>query len=281
MGLPMARNLAKAGLSVRAWNRTRERAEPLRQDGIEVFDDPSDAAAGCRLLVTMLSDASAVLDYAAPALASLDGDGIWIQMSTIGIEGLERCEELAARRDAQLVDAPVLGTREPAEGGELVVLASGPDRALEECEPVFEAVGKRTLRLGGVGAGTRTKLVINNWIIGLTAVLAETISLAEVLGVDPHQFFVAIDGGPLDLPYAHLKGEAMIEHSFEDVAFRLALARKDAELTLAAAESGRLATPVLDAVARRLHQAEQMGHGDEDMAATYCATAPNGQTARA
>jgi len=111
-------------------------------------------------------------------------------------------------------------------------------------------------------------------VIGVVGVLAETILLADTLEVDPQRFFDAIEGGALDLPYARLKGKAMIARAFQDPAWRLALARKDADLVLAAAELGELEVPVMRAIAERLQRAERDGHGDEDMAATYWATAP-------
>ncbi len=267
MGLPMARNLAIDGFTVRAWNRTPERARPLVNHGVEIFDDPRSAATGCTVLVTMMSEASAVLDSAPPALAALERNAIWLQTSTIGLEGTELCAELADRHGVQFVDAPVLGTRKPAQDGELVILGSGPDAALDSCELVFGALGSRTLRLGPAGAGTRCKLAVNSWLVGLTAVLAETISLAEALEIDPRRFFEAIEGGALDLPYARIKGAAMIEHNFSDVSFRLSLAAKDAGLVLGAAQECGLEVPVMRAVAERLHRVEKAGHGDDDMAA--------------
>jgi 3-hydroxyisobutyrate dehydrogenase len=274
MGFPMVRQLLKAGLEVRAWNRSGDRARPLADDGAAIFEDPREAAEGSDLVVTMLADASAVLDTAASALQVAKPGTVWIQMSTIGAEGVERCQALAERLGVRLVDAPVLGTRAPAENGKLVVLASGDAGALDAAKPVFDAVGSRTLQLGPVGHGTRCKLVVNSWLIGVTSVLAETISLAEVLDVDPQHFFDAIEGGPLDLPYARTKGQAMVEKSFDDASFRLALTLKDANLVLAAAEEADLEVPVLRAVTGRLQRADQEGHGDEDMAATYLATAP-------
>jgi 3-hydroxyisobutyrate dehydrogenase len=126
----------------------------------------------------------------------------------------------------------VLGTREPADKGELIVLASGPDEAIDAAAHIFDAVGSRTLKLGDAGAGTRCKLIVNS--------------------------------------------KAMMSHSFDDPAFPLSLSRKDSELVLAAAEQEDLPTPVLRAVAERLARAERDGHSDEDMAATYLATAPGG-----
>jgi 3-hydroxyisobutyrate dehydrogenase len=276
MGLPMARNLTAAGFNVRAWNRSAERAQPLTEHGAEVFEEPATAVDGADIVVTMLSQADAVLETASEFLEAVRADAIWLQMSTIGIEGTERCGDLADRAGVTFVDAPVLGTREPAEKGALVVLASGPERAHEACDPVFDAVGSRTLWLGEAGEGTRLKVVVNSWIVGVVAVLAETISVAEALSIDPQQFFDAVEGGPLDLPYARNKGSAMIERKFDDASFRLALSRKDTELVLDAASNAGLELPVLEAVLARLHRAEEAGHGDEDMAATYWATAPTG-----
>lgn len=274
MGLPMARNLLDDGFAVHAFNRTVQRAQPLADAGAQVFDDPRAAADGCPLMITMLSDADSVLAVAREALACDDPPDTWIQMSTIGLDGTERCQELADDGDVTFVDAPVLGTRAPAEAGELVVLASGPESSRPAVEPVFGAVGGRTLWLGEAGAATRAKVMINSWVLGVVAVLGETVRLSESLDVDPQVFFDAIAGGALDLPYARLKGKAMMDHAFDDVSFRLTLARKDAELVLAAADQTGLALPVMEAALARLRAAEAAGHGDADMAATYAADPP-------
>lgn len=274
MGMPMARNLAEAGFALRAWNRSPDRARPLSDVGAEVLEDPREAAAGADLMITMLSDADVVLETADRALAGAEDGLLWLQMSTIGIEGTERCAELAERHGVGLVDAPVLGTREPAEQAKLVILASGPSDAEERCQPLFDALGQRTLWLGDAGAGTRGKVATNSWVVGVVGVLAETVALFEALDLDPERFFDAIEGGPLDLPYARLKGAAMIKHSFDDPAFKLALSRKDAELILEAASRHGLELPVMEAVTERMRRVEADGHGDEDMAATYWASAP-------
>ncbi len=270
----MARNLQRAGFVVHVWNRSPERARPLEPEGAKVYGDPRAATEGCSLTITMLSDANAVLDTAERAIAALAPDGLWIQMSTIGLDGTQRCAELADRAGVRFVDAPVLGTRAPAQQGALVILASGPDSAHSACEPVFEAIGARTIWLGPAGAGSRLKVVINGWIVGVVTVLAETISLAEALDVDPQLFFEAVADGPLDLPYARMKGAAMIEKSFEDPSFRLALARKDGDLMLSAAQQAGIELPVMEAVVKRLGAVEASGHGGEDLAATYWASAP-------
>jgi 3-hydroxyisobutyrate dehydrogenase len=268
MGAPMAGNLAAAGFAVRVWNRTREKAEAAAADGVEVFDTPAQAAAGADALITMLADAEAVEaamtgpDGAFPVLEAAP----WLQMSTIGVSGTERMRATAAEQDVPFVDAPVLGTRQPAEQGELLVLASGPDdeglRA--RCDAIFDAVGRKTLWLGAAGTSSRLKVVLNSWLLTLVEGLGEAIALARALGVDPERFLDAIDGGPIGVPYAELKGRAMIAEEFPP-SFPLRLARKDSELVLEAAAD--LELPFARAVAAQLRTAEEMGLAEEDMAA--------------
>jgi 3-hydroxyisobutyrate dehydrogenase len=209
MGFVMARNITRAGLSCRAWNRTPGKAAPLAGDGAYIAATPADAAARAGIVLTTLSDADAVVtamespEGALPVMAESGQPDhpIWLQMSTIGEEeATDWCAGLAGRYGAGFVDAPVLGTREPAEQGQLVVLASGPEEARPRVQPVFDAIGHRTIHVGQAGAGTRLKLVANSWVLAVVQTGAETVALAEGLGVDPALFFQAIEGGPLDLP---------------------------------------------------------------------------------
>jgi 3-hydroxyisobutyrate dehydrogenase len=281
MGFPMARNLTRAGFGMRAWNRTRERAEPLAQDGATVCDSPAEAAQGADVLLTMLSDGDAVIDAVdgeRGAFARVGEDVVWLQASTIGEAATARCAELAERAGVAFVDAPVLGTKQPAEAGELVVLASGPEQARERVQPLLDAVGTRTLWLGEAGAGTRLKLVVNAWIVAVVEGGAETLALAEGLGVDPERFFEAIAGGALDLPYLRIKGRAMAQREFAP-SFRLALAAKDAALVEQAAQQRGLDLPALAAVRRRLEQGVPE-HGDEDLSATFLTSAQRTSASR-
>jgi 3-hydroxyisobutyrate dehydrogenase len=175
MGFAMARNIVRAGMKVRAWNRSRGKAEPLADDGAYVADTPADAAAGADVVLTMLADAAAVItamegDRGALSVMA-EGDqpdpAIWLQMSTIGEEYTEWCIRLAGRYGVRFVDAPVLGTRQPAEQGQLVVLESGPAEVRSIIQPVFDAIGHRTIRTGKAGAGTRLKLVANSWVLAV------------------------------------------------------------------------------------------------------------------
>ena len=272
MGAPMARNLARAGHEVRAWNRSPDKAAALRDDGVEVRDDPAAAAAGADVVLTMLADADAALDVA--RRANLADGQIWWQASTIGLEGIEQCAALAEETGAVLVDAPVLGTRLPAEEGKLVVLASGPDSALDACAPLFDTVGQRTMRLGAAGTATRLKLAVNLWVLVVTQGTAETIAFAQSLGVKPEWVLDALEGGALDLPYFRMKSKLMLDEDFP-ASFALALEAKDARLVAEAAERHGADLPVARAIAERFTQATEAGHGEEDMAATYRLSKPS------
>ena len=259
MGAGMVRSLRRADFPVQAWNRDRSKAEPLAQVGATIADSPEDAARGAEVVVTMLFDTDAVVDVirrAAPAAGTP-----WLQMSTVGVDGAATTAEVAEELGLVLVDAPVLGTRQPAEDGALVVLASGPDDARQPAAPVFDAIGSRTLWVGEAGMGSRLKLVCNAWVLGLTAALGQSIALAEASGLDPQTFLDTIKGGASDTPYAHAKGAAMMKRDYP-VAFGLLGARKDAGLIREALHSAGVPDALdaavlglLDAAAERLPDA--------------------------
>jgi 3-hydroxyisobutyrate dehydrogenase len=275
MGYPMARNLAGAGLQVRAWNRTRERAEPLTGHGVTVTATAAEAARGADIVVTMLTDAGAVIAAMTGddgALGTMASPAIWLQMSTIGEDGTDRCAQLAADRGVDFVDSPVQGTRQPAEQGQLVVLASGPERLRERVQPVLDAVGQHTIWVGEAGAGTRLKLVTNTWALSVTEAVAESMALAEGLGLDPALLLEVVGGGPLDLPYLQAKGKLITARNFEP-AFKLGLAAKDAGLVAESAARRDLDVPLVSLLRERLGEGARE-HGDEDVAATYLTSAP-------
>jgi 3-hydroxyisobutyrate dehydrogenase len=265
MGAPMARNLADADHEVRVWNRSRAKAEGL---GGQVVDSPREAADGAEVVLTMLSDGDAVASVMDGV--TLGADQVWWQASTVGFAATQRLAGMAG--DAAFVDGPVLGTKAPAEKGELTVLASGPGR--ERLGDVFDAVAARVVDLGDeIGAASKLKLVLNSWIVALVEGLAETVAFAEGIGVDPRRFLEVIDGGPMGPPYAKLKGTAMIDRSFEP-SFTLAMAAKDAALVADAAQEAGLELPLPALVRDQMRRAIAAGHGEEDMAATFLAACP-------
>jgi 3-hydroxyisobutyrate dehydrogenase len=275
MGLPIARNLALAGMEVRAWNRSPGKAERLAADGAQIAASPGSAAAGASVVITMLADIDAVVAAMTDdrgALPVMGGSAVWLQMSTVGEADTVRCARLAEQHGVSFVDAPVLGSRQPAEERKLVVLASGPQDVRPLVQPVFDAVGQKTMWVGDTGAGTRLKLVMNSWVLTLVEGAAETIAFAEGLGLDPALFFDALSGGTLDLPYLRLKGTAMRERDFTP-SFSLKLAAKDASLMCQSAERHGLDLPLINTIWRRMSEGAKE-HGDEDFSATYLTSTP-------
>ncbi len=173
------------------------------------------------------------------------------------------------------VDAPVLGTKAPAEQGKLIVLAAGDADGRERCAPVFDAVAAKTVDLGddpvaGAAAEGRPELVDRRARRGARR---DDGAGQGASGVEQEQFLETISGGPLDTPYAQMKGKVMISGDF-DPSFALKLARKDAGLALAAAQAAGIDLPAIRATAAAFDEAIEAGHGDEDMAATYATLAP-------
>ncbi|MGW9173042.1 NAD(P)-dependent oxidoreductase [Streptomyces decoyicus] len=274
MGAAMARNLAGAGLDVRAWNRTRARAEPLAADGIRVTGTPAEAVDGADVVLTMLLDGEAVLQAMGQAATALPAGVLWLQTSTVGIEALPSLARFADEHHLRFVDAPVLGTKAPAEKGELTVLAAGPQGVRERAGRVFDRVGSRTLWVGedaASGAASRLKLVVNNWVLTVISGTGESVALAGALGVDPRDFLDAVAGGALDMPYLRLKSELILSENYP-ASFTVSAARKDARLILEAARDTGVRMDLATAAAERLRRAEQQGHGQEDATAAYFAS---------
>ncbi|MEV6834957.1 NAD(P)-dependent oxidoreductase [Streptomyces sp. NPDC051133] len=275
MGAAMARNLCRAGFEVRVWNRTRAKAEPLAADGARVAGTPAEAVEGADVVLTMLYDGATVLDVLREAGAALRPGTVWAQCTTAGIDLVEDLAGFAREHGLVFYDAPVLGTRQPAEAGRLTVLAAGPEEGRETVTPVFDAVGASTVWTGddgGAGSASRLKLVANSWVLAVTAAAGETLALAKGLGVDPQGFFDIIEGGPLDMGYLRAKAALVLDGKLSPASFAVATAEKDARLIVQAGERGGVRLDVAAASAERFARAAAQGHADEDMAAAYFAS---------
>jgi len=270
MGAGMARNIAGAGIPLRVWNRTRAKAEPLAEAGAEVADTAADAVRGADVVITMLFDTDSVTGALEEARDGLAEGTVWLQQSTVGVDGADRLAQVAEELGLVYVDAPVLGTKKPAEDGALVVLASGPDDVRDRIAAVLDAIGSRTVWVGAAGQGTRLKLVANSWVLTVVEGIAESLTLASALGVDPRQFLDVVKGGAMDAPYVQLKGAAMLDGDFAP-AFGLDGAAKDAALIVDAARAAGADLSVIEAVQQHFARALDAGHGDLDMSATYLA----------
>jgi len=273
MGLPMAANLARSGLHVRAWNRTSSRAEALAADGAVVVTSPAQALRGASIVITMLADGPATeqvwngpggLRAASPGLT-------WVQMATVGIEWTQRFAGIAARYGVTFVDAPVSGSQGPARAGQLAILASGPADLRDVLAPVFAALGRATIWLGPAGNGTRAKLVLNNWLADITETTAESLAFARNLGLDPGAIVDLLESTPLGSPYAVQKARAMLAGDFAP-SFALKHALKDAELAAQAAQDSGTELTLTSSLLSRWQHAAASGHADDDLAAIYTAT---------
>lgn len=267
MGGAMARNIAAAGLPVRVWNRSREKADRLK-DVAPVAGSVLEAVKGADVVLTMLWDTAAVAGAMEEARSHLAERTVWLQQSTVGIEGSARLASLAEDLVVTYVDAPVLGTRKPAEDGALVVLASGPPQARPLVQPVLDAIGSRTQWVGEKQEATRLKLVVNAWVVTCLEGIAESLALARDLGLEPMLFLEAVRGLAVDAPYVQSKGRAMLSGSFEP-SFALSGALKDVDLILDAARQAGTDLALMPAVRKHFARAVDAGHGDLDMAVTY------------
>ena len=268
MGAAMARSLLRSGFRVTVWNRSPEKTRHLVESGAHAAADPFAAVRDADVVLTMLFDAQAVLRVATEFLPAMREGAIWMQSATIGAEGMRAVATAASGYPISVVDAPVLGTKNPAEHGALTVLASGERRAVAALQPVFDAIGSKSITVGThLGEASDLKLVCNAWVGSLTAGTAQSVALARAFGLEPSIFLDAIAGSASDSPYAHLKGAVILEGTR---APQFALDGLLKDLRLAQATAGpTTTTPYLDSLEHLYAVASEAGHGNEDVAWVY------------
>ncbi|MDQ2757872.1 MAG: NAD(P)-dependent oxidoreductase [Actinomycetota bacterium] len=277
MGTGVVHSLLREGHTVTAWNRTASKAQALADDGASVAGSVAEAVAGAEVVILTLFDADSVLaalDEIADATADAPehaGEPVVVQASTIGVEGTRAAAARAAQAQLPFVEAMMLGTRAPAENGQLVLLTAGDPSLLRRVGPALEAISSRRVSAGDdLGAATSVKLVCNAWVASVTAAVAQSVALAQGLGVDPALFLEAIEGGAVDTPYAHVKGKAMMSGDWTP-SFALDGVRKDLGVITDAATGSGVDTTVLDALRAVFATASEAGHGADDMAAVLTA----------
>ena len=268
MGAGMARSMLRSGLDVAVWNRSPDRAAPLAGDGAHVAGAVAEAVAGADAVVTMLWDGDSVAEVVTEALPAAPTGVLWAQTSTVSVhDASDRLPALAARYGARYLDAPVLGTRQPAEEGKVIVLAAAPAPLREPVTPLFDAIGARTVWVSEhPGDGTRLKLVANSWVQTMVAAAGQAIAMAQGLGLDPQVFLDTIKGSAVDAAYLHVKGQAMIAGQFPP-AFAVNGAIKDTGLIADVMRETGTGAALMDAVREQFRKAAGSGHGEEDMAA--------------
>jgi 3-hydroxyisobutyrate dehydrogenase len=266
MGRAMAGSALRNGIPTVVWNRDREAASPLADQGAEVATSVADAVKGANMAITMVTDAEAVLSIAGEQgmLEALPKDGVWAQMSTIGVDGTATIGSMVEeqRPDVLFLDAPVSGSKLPAEQGKLIIFASGSEQARPTAEPVFAAIGQRTVWLGEVGMGSRMKLVNNTLLAFAAEGVANSLALARTLGLEVGRVRDTFEGGPLLSPW--MAGKlARLENDDYSPEFPLALALKDVHLALEEADPDRFT--VLASLAREWEAIDVQGLGNQDV----------------
>ncbi len=265
MGHGMAISALRAGIPTIVWNREPEATRDLAELGAEVAESAADGARRAPIVVTMVTDADAVVSIAGDQgmLAALAPGAIWVQMSTIGVTGIERVAAMVddQRPDVTLVDAPVSGSKEPAEKGQLTIFASGPDEVRSRLAPLFDALGQRTIWVGAVGAGSRVKIVNNTWLAFAAEGVSASVALARRLGLETETLVDVLGGSPLMSPWQAAKLQRIAKDDFS-AQFALSLALKDVHLALQAADN-RLA--VLACLADEWQEVVDHGLGDQDL----------------
>jgi 3-hydroxyisobutyrate dehydrogenase len=262
----MAGSALRSGIPTVVWNLEPGRTSQMADQGAEVALSAVDAVKGVDVVITMVTDTKAVTSIAVDLgmLEALPPGAVWAQMSTIGVEGTATISSIVEkeRSDIVFLDAPVSGSKVPAEEGKLVIFASGSEQARPIVEPVFDAIGQRTIWLGPVGAGSRMKLV-NNTLLAFSAEgVANSLALARRLGLDVRSVLDAFEGGPLLSPWEAGK-ISRIEGNNYSPEFPLALALKDVHLALEEADPERFA--VLASLAREWEALVDQGLGNEDV----------------
>jgi 3-hydroxyisobutyrate dehydrogenase len=274
MGAPMARNLLRAGFGVRVWNRTMAKAAALVADGARLAVDPAHAATGADVLITMLTDGATVEDaMTGPngALSRLRPGAVWIQMSTVGVEWANRLADLADLHGIAFVDAPVSGSSEPAENGELEVLAGGAGQARPRVEPIFDV--SAAARCGWIALATAagsSSRSITGWLSPSRRCPKRSHSAKRSAWSRTSSLTIA--GGPRESVYAMTKGTAMLDEDFV-AGFPLRHAAKDAELAMSAAHRHGTELTLTEALLPRWREAIAEGHGDDDVAAAVTQSA--------
>ena len=279
MGSAMARNLVAAGLTTRVWDRSPSATGSLADAGVVVAASAREAVRDAGVVITMLPTADVVESVIFDGgVAEAFADGcVWAQMGTIGVEATLRIgDRLAAQRPGVMfVDAPVSGSKGPAEQGQLLILASGPAAAADAARPVFDVIGRKTVWLGEAGRGSQVKLVVNAYLSILIEGVAETMELADRLGIGHEQLAEVIEGGPLDAPLAGAKLHKMDRQDYA-AEFPLEWALKDVDLVIDAA--GGQAPPLLAALSGQWHAAVAAGYGRQDISAARLALADPSRT---
>lgn len=269
MGLPMALNLARAGTSLVVWNRSADKCDILREAGAQVADSAADVFRQARIVFLMLADEYAidhVLGRGTPDFVTRVADRTIVHMGTTSADYSRELEADIRTAGGHYVEAPVSGSRKPAEAGQLVGMLAGEAEAVEAVRPLLRPVCHETFVCGPVPNALLMKLSVNLFLITLVTGLTEAFHFAERHGLDPRQFQAVLDAGPMASSVSRVKLLKLVDHDFS-VQAGLVDVLKNNRLIAEAARAADLASPLLDVCHALFGEAVALGHGHADMAA--------------
>nr|WP_260858824.1 NAD(P)-dependent oxidoreductase [Paraburkholderia sp. BCC1885] len=267
MGAAMVQNLLKAGHSVRVWNRSLQRAEALAAAGAKVVESPAEAFAGDAVLSMLADDAAlravidaSLLEHAARGL-------IHVNMATISVALAEELAHAHALRGLHYVAAPVLGRPDVAAAGKLTIVAGGPAEAIDRVQPLFDAIGQKTWRIGSLPQQANVMKLAANFMIGSAVeTFGEAASLVTAHGVAAQDFLDVVTAGLFPGPVYQGYGKMIADQRYEPALFKARLGLKDVRLALAAADAVSAPMPVASVVRDSLIEAIAHGDGEKDFA---------------
>lgn len=270
MGKAMAINLLRHGFKLTVWNRTLSKCDELVEHGASVGETPAAVVKKCKYTIAMLSDPSAALSVVFDkngVLEQINGKG-YIDMSTVDAETSIRISEAIKAKGGNFVEAPVSGSKKPAEDGQLVILAAGDKAFYDEALPAFDVLGKKSFYLGEVGNGAKMKLVVNMIMGSMMNAFSEGLTLAERSGLNPSTLLDVLDLGAISNGMFKLKGPTMLKNNYSP-AFPLKHQQKDMRLALALGDENSVPMPVAAAANEAFKKARSMGLGDLDFSAVH------------
>lgn len=271
MGRAMAANLLKAGFEVTVWNRSADKCAPLVALGAKQGATPREVAASCDFTIAMLADPAAAREIVFGADGVLAGIGEgrgYIDMSTVDDATAREIAAAIIGKGGRFLEAPVSGTKKPAEDGTLVILAAGDESLYNEAGPAFDKLGKKRVFLGPVGQGARMKLVVNMIMGSMMVALSEGIALGLKGDLDGHQILDVIEAGAMACPMFKGKGPMLLSDE-ASTSFPLKHMQKDLRLAVALSEELGQSLHAATAANEVFKRANIAGHGDDDIAAVY------------
>ncbi|KAL9227513.1 hypothetical protein vseg_003194 [Gypsophila vaccaria] len=271
MGKAMAMNLLSNGFRVTVWNRTISKCDELVEHGASVGETPAAVVSKCKYTIAMLSDPSAVLSVAfgKDGVVEACGNGkSYIDMSTVDADTSTKICEAVTSKGGRFLEAPVSGSKKPAEDGQLIILAAGEKGLYDEAIPIFDVLGKKSFYLGQVGNGAKMKLVVNMIMGSVMNAFSEGLELADKSGLDPSTLLDVLDLGAMANPMFKMKGPSMLQSKYPP-AFPLKHQQKDMRLAIALGDENAVSMPVSAAANEVFKKARSMGLGDQDFSAVH------------